>query len=235
MKNWFLIIIALFAFQCLANTEGNSALERLRFAEQHYASPADSLHNEEAYIAALLDVVNDPSLDRAAKMRPQLLLENAMKNRIGSVATDLELTSTHGTTQRLHEMDSVLTLVFFNDPDCDACYILKNRLDTTQVINNYINSGLLQIVAIYPFDNHELWCNTPYPSNMLNLWDENQAIDGEGLYDLPSIPLFYLLNRDKRVLMKNEASLNRVLHALERIMISSDRSTEGLLRLLYNP
>ncbi|MBQ5465799.1 MAG: hypothetical protein IIT60_00970, partial [Muribaculaceae bacterium] len=62
-----------------------------------------------------------------------------------------------------------------------------------------------------------------------------QAIDGEGLYDLPSIPLFYLLNRDKRVLMKNEASLNRVLHALERIMISSDRSTETLIRLIYNP
>ena len=233
MKIYTILLTLLLAFGNTLMATADDTLERLRFAEMHYASPADSLHNEELYIAALEDVINDPSLSENDKVRPQLLLENALKNRIGTTATDLELTSTNGTSYRLHEMDSVLTLIYFNDPDCEACHILKNRLDTTQVINNYVNSGLLQIVAIYPFDNQELWCNTPYPSNMLNLWDENQSIDNDALYDLPSIPLFYLLNRDKKVLMKNETSLNRVLRALERIMISSDRSTEGLIRIIY--
>lgn len=234
MKIYTLLLTLLLAFGNTLTAQADDALERLRFAEMHYASPTDSLHNEKLYIAALEDVVNDPSLNENDKIRPQLLLENALKNRIGTLAADLELTNTNGSTCRLHEMDSVLTLIFFNDPDCEACHILKNRLDTTQVINNYIDSGLLKIVAIYPFDNQQLWCNTPYPSNMLNLWDENQAIDNDGLYDLPNIPIFYLLNRDKKVLMKNEASLNRVLRALDRIMISSDRSTEGLIRLIYN-
>ena len=233
MKIYTILLTLLLAFGNTLMATADDTLERLHFAEMHYASPADSLHNEELYIAALEDVINDPSLSENDKVRPQLLLENALKNRIGTMVSDLELTSTNGTSYRLHEMDSVLTLIYFNDPDCEACHILKNRLDTTQVINNYVNSGLLQIVAIYPFDNQELWCNTPYPSNMLNLWDENQSIDNDALYDLPSIPLVYLLNRDKKVLMKNEASLNRVLRALERIMISSDRSTEGLIRIIY--
>ncbi len=234
MKNWFLIIIALFAFQCLAAADSNSTLERLRFAEQHYASPTDSLHNEEAYIAALLDVINDSTLDKTEKMRPKLLLESAMKNRIGTVATDLELADPDGNICHLHQLDSVLTLIFFNSPDCGSCQINKERLDTIQVINDYVNAGLLQIVAIYPYDDKELWCNTHYPSNMLNFYNEDHAIYHNDVYDLPCIPVFFLLNYDKRVLIKNEVSLNRIMRALNRIMLSSDRSTEGLLRLLYN-
>ena len=234
MKNWLIILLALLAFNCLAATDENSSLERLRFAEEHFASPSDSLHNEEAYIAALLDVINDSTLDKSEKVRPRFLLESAMKNRIGTLAADLELTTPDGNTCHLHELDSVLTLVFFNSPDCGSCQINKERLDTIQVINDYINSGLLQIVAIYPYDDRELWCDAHYPTNMLNFWNEDQAIYNDDVYELPCMPVYYLLNRDKKVLIKNEVSLNRMMRALERIMISSDRSTEGLIKLLYN-
>lgn len=235
MKNWFFFIMAALAFQCLAATDGSTTLERLHYAEQHYAQPADPLHNEQLYIAALEDVLSDTTLTETDKMRPRILLERAVKNRIGSLATDLELTTRDGDVISLSQLPRKFTLLFFNDPDCDACHILKNRLDTTQVINNYVNSDLLQIVGIYPYGDQQRWCATSYPNNVINLWDEKQQIEDEERYILPSIPLFYLLNADGKVLVKNEASLNRVLHALERIMISSDRSTEGLLRLLYNP
>ena len=234
MKNWLLIITAVFTLQCIAATNENNTLERLRFAEQHYASPADSLHNEEAYIAALLDVINDSTLDENEKVRPRFLLESAMKNRIGTVAADLELSNPDGNTCHLHQLDSVLTLLFFNSPDCGSCQINKERLDTIQDINDYVNAGLLQIVAIYPYDDKDLWCNTNYPSNMLNFWNEDQAVYEDDVYDLPCIPVYYLLNRDRRVLIKNEVSLNRMMRALERILLSSDRSTDTLLHLLYN-
>lgn len=231
----FLLMIVLVCCCGMVQANDNDAMERLRFAELHYAKPADSLHNEEKFIAVLEDVLRDSTVSEKVKLRPRLLLEQSLKNRIGSVAADLELVDTAGNVSHLHQLDSVLTLVFFNSPDCGSCQINKERLDTIQVINDYVNAGLLKIVAIYPYDDKELWRNAHYPSNMLNFWNEDQAVYLRDVYELPCIPVYFLLNRDRRIIMKNEVSLNRIMRALERIMVSSDRSTEGLLRLLYNP
>jgi protein-disulfide isomerase len=186
-------------------------------AEEHLAEPTDSLHNEELYIAVLENAISNNTLSNSDRVRPRLLLENALKNRIDSTANDIEYTVADGTTGHLLDIKSPLTLIYFNDPDCEACHKVKQRLAKSQLINTLIQEKKLTVIAIYPFDNVELWGKTSFPANIINARDAKSAIEDDGTYDLPSMPVFYLLDKDKKVLMKNEASLNRIEKALTRL------------------
>ena len=48
-------------------------------------------------------------------------------------------------------------------------------------------------------------------------------------YDLMTMPMFYLLDRDKRVILKNEASLNRVLKVMGKLKGMGNSDIEAKL------
>ena len=72
----------------------------------------------------------------------------------------------------------------------------------------------LEIVGIYTLDNEQAWKSTNFPTYIINGWNKNQDIEQNETYSLPTLPLFYLLDSYKKVLLKGEASLNRVLRYL---------------------
>ena len=80
-----------------------------------------------------------------------------------------------------------------------------------------VNDSILTVVGIYPYENTNEWRQESFPDFIINGWDYKQQVEGEETYDLMTMPLFYLLDRDKRVLLKNEASLNRVLKVLNTL------------------
>ena len=71
------------------------------------------------------------------------------------------------------------------------------------------------------------------PPFVTDTWNYTQKIFDEETYVLPSTPLFYIVDSNMTVLMKNEASLNRVETALRRLMLSSDNRPQQLSRLLF--
>jgi hypothetical protein len=207
----------------------------LEFAESHLGNPADSLHNEELYITCLEHATQSYVLGKSEKDRPRLLLESAKKNRIGTAASDLVYVTPDGQTHHLTEACDQYTLVYFNDPDCDACEKVKARMDQSPTLKSYVDQGLLQVIAIYPEDNQKLWKKASYPAWMINGWDKKQTIENEGTYMMPaSLPVFYLLSPDKIVLMKNEPSLNRIEAALNKVMASANKDPQALAALLFN-
>ena len=52
---------------------------------------------------------------------------------------------------------------------------------------------------------------------LINGWNQSQQIEYAELYDLPTLPCFYLLDKDYTVLIKNEGSLNKVEKVLGAI------------------
>ena len=170
----------------------------VELAERRLGNPADSLHNEELYIALLENITSDYVLSSNEKIRPTLLLQNARKNRIGTVATDIDFVTRDGKKQTLYEISSPLTLILFNDAECE------------------VDSGKLTLLTINTGNNKSAWNKKAYPPKAINGWNKSGSIDEKGLYDLPSTPLFYLLDNDKKVLLKNEPSLNAVEKRLQR-------------------
>ena len=207
----------------------------LEFAETRLGNPADSIHNEELYIACLEHATQSFVLSNSEKSRPRLLLEAAKKNRIGTPAADIEYVTPDGKLHHLNDPCEQFTLVYFNDPDCDACEKVKARMDQSPTLKSYVDQGLLQVIAIYPEDNQKLWKKASYPAWMINGWDKKQTIENEGTYMMPaSLPVFYLLSPDKIVLMKNEPSLNRIEAALNKVMASANKDPQALAALLFN-
>lgn len=186
--------------------------------ERDFATPTSQTHNERLYLLALQHIVVQNNVPAFTRMRYEELLKLAQRNAIGTTATDVTLVTADGNEHPLSEfLSTPLNILYFNDPDCDACEIVKSRLDTTALLQDLVAKKQLTIVAIYPFNDEQLWRGTHYPDGIINTWDRNQVIDNDQVYDVPSMPLLYLLDNNRTVILRNEASLNRVLKTIEQL------------------
>ena len=185
--------------------------EMLELAERRFSDPADPIHNESLYMVVLKHATENFILSAAEKEKQRLLLEGAKKNMEGSIAADFDyVTPDSKSPKHLKELHADHILIYFNNPDCEACETVKERLSTNEYINQLVKDNKLIVLAIYPYDDQKLWKKTKYPKMMINGWNESRQIEYAELYDLPTLPCFYLLDKDYKVLMKNEGSLNKV-------------------------
>ena len=61
----------------------------------------------------------------------------------------------------------------------------------------------LTILAVYPDADLPLWKSASYPSIMINGFDAGMMLLRKGLYDLKAIPTLYLLDKEKKVILKD--------------------------------
>ena len=192
--------------------------QMMELAEKRFSDPADPIHNEGMYMVVLKHATENFVLSNAEKEKQRLLLEGAKKNMIGSVATDFDyVTAKDKTVHHLKELKADNILVYFNNPDCESCELVKERLSSNELINRLVNEKKLIVLGIYPYDDGKLWKKSQYPKMMINGWNQSRQIEYNELYDLPTLPCFYLLDKDFKVIMKNEGSLNKVEAKLKEL------------------
>jgi len=177
----------------------------LEFGERYLYEPASPVYNEEILIHFMRYAVQSSSLQDAEKYRPAFLLENCMKNRIGTVANDFTYTLINGEKDNFHTLKADLTLLYFNDPDCDDCRMLIKQLIASPVITQRIGSGTLKIVTVYVNDDLEAW--KKHASDVSPSWiysyDAEQKINSEAIYNIKQFPTLYLLDNEKKVILKD--------------------------------
>ena len=219
----------------LAMTKNAKAYRKmLEIAEQRIGNPQDSLYNDEIYIAMLQHAVDSFALAPSEKARPRLLLDNALKNRLGTMATDFSYTTPDGKQHKLSDLQGKVTLLYFNDPDCDACATVKERLATSDDIARLSQAGKLQVLAVYTGNDKKAWEKSKFPAIAINGWDKNGAIEQNELYIIPTMPLFYLIATDGTVVMKNVISLNRIERAFGIVEQNPEATSKELVDLLFN-
>lgn len=178
-------------------------------AEKYMYNPNSPMRNEELYIPVLEYIIRSESINDAEKIRPRYQLEMLRKNRVGDIATDFSFELFNGKRGKLSEINAEYTLLFFNDPDCHDCQRVKSYINNSQVITEMYRKGqskktrTLQILAVYPGMAVELWRKANYPEIMMNSYDPTFRVMIEELYDLKAFPSLYLLDKNKRVLMKD--------------------------------
>lgn len=189
----------------------------LSIFEEMLSEPTWDYHNEELFRVLVEHASTAYCLNNNERLRPKAMLDVVHKNAPGQVANDINYETSDGSQNRLNEISTPYTLIFFNDPECFSCSKVKDRLDTCTILKNMVCDSMLTVIGIYPYNNLEEWKLEPMPEYIINGWDYEQKIEEEQTYDLMTMPLFYLLDRDKRVILKNEASLNSVLRVLTRL------------------
>lgn len=192
--------------------------QMMELAERRFSDAADPIHNEGLYMVVLKHAAENYVLSAAEKEKQRLLLEGAKKNMIGTVAADFDyITPDSKDVKHLKELTADYLLVYFNNPDCESCEAVKQRLEGNELINQMVKDKKLIVLAIYPYDDQKLWKKAKYPKMMINGWNKSQSIEMGELYDLPTLPCFYLMDKDYKVIIKNEGSLNKVEAKLKEL------------------
>lgn len=202
--------------------------------EEMLSEPTWDYHNEELFALAMEHAATASCLSDNERMRPKMLLDVTRKNSPGNLSNDIEYETIDGSHHQLSEIKSPFTLIYFNDPECLSCAKVKERLDTCTTLQSMVNDSLLTVIGIYPYENVEEWRIESFPDYIINGWDCKQEVEGQQTYDLMTMPLFYLLDRDKHVILKNEASLNRVIKVMNILKELENSDLEDKLNAVFN-
>ncbi len=181
----------------------SAALSLMRStAERYLDDPNSPMRNEELYVVFLQKMTQMAAIGDAERLRAEYRLQEAMKNRRGSVATDFGLTLRDGRRTRLQKVvntgDGRMTLVVFYDPDCVHCKEVMAEL------SERVDARRMRVLAIDAEESRERWDATKW--ELPAEWEAGYAdgrIDEEGLYSLPASPTLYVIDDCGRVVLKD--------------------------------
>lgn len=174
-------------------------------ADDYLYNPNSPMYDEETYILFLENMINSPILDIARTTRLRHQLRYAKLNRPGMKAADFSYTTREGKRSKLHATHtSCPLLLLFYDPDCDHCKEVMNRLRSSSLLEQAVASGRLSVLAIYADFDTDLWksTNKQLPKSWTVGLNVGEIYDKE-LYSLRSLPVLYLLDTDKTVILKD--------------------------------
>lgn len=173
-------------------------------AERYLDDPNSPMRDEEYYILFLEGLFRLPALPEAERIRPAYKLEMAKKNRPGTTATDFAYTDREGNRRTLHAARGKRLLLLFYDPACSHCSQILDGLRESAVIGNLIQNKELSVLAVYTEGDRRLWDDTKasLPREWCVAIDESRIVEHE-FYALPAMPVIYLLDGQKSVLLKD--------------------------------
>lgn len=173
--------------------------------EKYLYDPNSPMRNEEYYIPVLESILVSNKVGDVEKIRPQHQLDLALKNRVGHPATDFAYTLPSGASNKLYSIPSEYTILFFYNPDCSTCKEVRENIIASATIQKLQKLKKIKILALYPDEDIAAWQKyiPNIPAEWINAYDNKQTIQEKEIYDLKAIPTLYLLDKDKKVLLKD--------------------------------
>lgn len=175
---------------------------------------ASPLRNDSLYMVFLKATLASRLVPEAEKSRYRFQLENVRKNMPGSKAVDFELLDKKGGRFKMSDIKSDYLVLFFYDPDCVRCQKTEQRL----MADPLLKMPGVKVLAVYPGIRTREWLDAP--SFLPDSWTDGCSPQGEVntrlLYFIQSMPSIYLLDKDKRVVLK-DVSAHRLHDYLSNI------------------
>ncbi|MCL2434745.1 MAG: DUF5106 domain-containing protein [Lentimicrobiaceae bacterium] len=176
------------------------------YLEREFGSYKSPYRDELLYIAMLNDILTLPDLEETRQLFYEYELALISKNHAGTQAIDFNILLANGDTTTLYALEAEILMLYFQHPDCPTCVELREKMKNMEALNNAIASGKLKVVTIYFEDNENLWRNylkTRALPNWMHSWNYDQHITEKRLYDIRTIPMIIVLDKDKIVIKKD--------------------------------
>lgn len=161
----------------------------MEVAEHYLYDPDSPMRNEELFIRFLLHAPHNA--------RREALMEQALKNRVGTVAPDF--VTRNARTGRQSQLSSLVkgeTLVYFFDSKCNVCRSLIPKVED-------MAQGR-RVIAVCPASEDEEMDDALVlmPESWIVVTDTGE-IDRHSLYEFPALPSLYILAPDMTILAKD--------------------------------
>lgn len=173
--------------------------------DKYLYDPNSPLRNEPLYTAVLEHIIASKKVSALTQVRYLYRYNLAMKNRVGEIATDFRYTLNNGKQKMMHNIKASYVLLFFNNPDCGDCKTVKQQMESSAMVTDLQQKGTLKILSLYPDKDLTVWHQhySEAPKQWINAYDKDAVIETTALYDLKAIPTLYLLDKEKRVVLKD--------------------------------
>lgn len=185
-----------------ASTDGDILLLYADIADKYLYSGQGPFVSEEAYLPFAQAVVDSKKIDKLRKLRYSYQCDVMTKNQLGMTITNFEY-KLPGSDKRykIKKLKSPYILLYINDPDCDDCSIATLRLSVSQVLLQAIREERLVVLSLYPDGETEEWLAKigEYPKE----WTVASMEEGDRYFDLRIMPAMYLLDKDKKIILRN--------------------------------
>jgi len=125
-------------------------------------------------------------------------------NARGTQAADFIFIDTDGTGNSLYGVKSDYTALIFVNPGCHACGDVVAPF-SSELVMRLISEGRLTVMGIYIDEEIDKWMEgrDELPSHWINGYDPQGVIRADSIYSVRAIPSIYILDKDKKVIMKD--------------------------------
>ena len=215
--------------------ERKPLLKVMEQMEHYFFDPNSPVLDEEMYLRALNGILACKSLSDTDKMQYEYQHRICSLNRVGTPAADFsfrQLVASNHLPDSSPQMysptppkgyaDKTLyknvkgeyTLLFFNNPDCGACGEILDAIKDSHLAE-LVHQKKLAVVAMYTDEDLSAWARNreKYPKEWMYAFDHKLVLRDNNIYGLRAIPSLYLLDKDKRVILK-DATVDMVINAL---------------------
>lgn len=177
----------------------------VKLYERYLYDGNSPLRNDVLYESVLRYLIQTDLLSDLEKEAYRPVYKLVLRNKVGQIAEDFSYVTADGSTQKLSDGKAKYTLLLFYDPDCSHCKETIQQLrDTPQLVQLFAQLQV-KILAIDPWGDRNKWKN--YQSELsyewINGFDSEGKVLAFNLYDLKASPTIYLLDENKRVLLKD--------------------------------
>lgn len=186
----------------------------IELGENQLYDPNSPYRNEELYVTMLNSVIGSELLSDLEKLRAKEHLRMAMKNRVGSKAANLTFTLADGSSLNLYDVEASFTLIYFINPGCAGCAEYSTAIAHSQILDPLIVSGDMKVLLLYPDEELKAWREDldRVPEQWTYGYDKELAVRNKELYELRAIPTLYLLDSNKKVLIKDAKGVGEIEH-----------------------
>lgn len=175
------------------------------WAEKYLYDPNSPMLNEVHYLPFAACFSRSSVLDEAIRTRYTLHHIHCLKNRPGTLSADFAYLTPDGVRHTLHQTAAPRLLLFFYDPDCENCHALMNELNQHPLLAQLVARKQLKVLAVYANGDPQAWKRgaSHIPAAWTNAYECEGKILNQEVYHLRAMPTLYLLDSDKRVLLKD--------------------------------
>lgn len=174
-------------------------------AGKYFYDPNSPMRNEDRYLPFVSRLASYGGLDRLMRGKYEREARLCAMNCTGTRAADFRFSDRNGRIYTLYGIETEYTLLFFSNPGCTACKQIMAMLENSPAVSSYIRSGRLAVANIYIDDDLEAWRSylPEYPAEWYNGFDPDLVIREDEIYCIRAIPSLYLLDKGKRVILKD--------------------------------
>ena len=190
----------------------------MKMVEKYLYDPNSPVRDEDLYLPYIKGLVNSDLTPEDMKPAYSRDVRMCSLNQVGTKAADIKFTGLDGRVRTLYGIKSDNVLLLFSNPGCPNCEEVISTLTGNERFNEAISTGKLTVVNLYIDLEVDKWkaLASEYPKAWTNGYDQDYTIRKDLTYNVRAIPSLYLLDKDKKVVMK-DAPIEKVLPYLENI------------------